>query len=243
LFHLVVSSIMEVETIFDEIAVLIYKCTKCECLEDNLENLNEEELSDFLRLLKKVNPVTVKKKKTETLKKKLNEKVNFFFKIKAELLKLKKKSDSIHFDQTLNMCKIIEQEMREGGMNPEKILKINQDLDVIEENCIQCSLIVAKLRCLMYHKILIEKSREEEAAFFEISIRTLDFYISFHKLTNKYPQLLRMRLAWSIVAKQKLFIENEVARDLDLQTVCRNAYDPFFNTPDVVLPRPRTISQ
>jgi len=234
---------MEVETMHDEIILLLFKCSKCENLEDNLENLSAEELKELLRLLKKLNPVPVKKKKEENLKKKLNEKENFFFKIKAELLRLKKKSTLIHFDQTITMCKLIEQEIREGkmieegGMNQQKILECNATLDEIEENGTQCSLIAAKVRCLMYHKILGVKSREEVAAFFEISIRTLDFYISFNKLTNRYPQLLRMRLAWSIVAKQRLFIENEIARDSDLQSICKNGYDPFAHTPDVDLSR------
>jgi len=119
---------------------------------------------------------------------------------------------------------------------------INKSLNTIEKNCLQCSMIVAKLRYEMFDKYRRDNNNctiENVHTRFNISPRTYTYYNTFYKLITEFPQLLRMGLAWSIVAKYKLFILSSLDKDPDLKFLCEKPYNPFANNP---IPRARTVS-
>jgi len=239
---------MESEDIISEIYYLIDDCSKSEDLYKKIEEkLNVEELQRLLNILKKIEPVPKIKKKKKEISKKLNEKENNFMKINLELESLKSTPPDIHFDTTIDSCNVINSELKkiETPLVDDMYSYFNKSLNAIEKNGIQCSMIVAKLRYEMFDKYRRDHNNcriEQVHAMFNISPRTYTYYNTFYRLITEYPQLLRMGLAWSIVAKYKLFILSSLNKDPDLKYLCEKPYNPFANLPDAPIPRPRTVS-
>jgi len=234
------------EDIITTIHNLLIACSKSVDLDEKIENLNDEELNELCRILKKIQPKQIiKKKKKENLFKKLNEKECKHLKINTELQSLRSSAGDVTFDNTINACIIVNNNISNDKIShPEEVYKtFDSSLDTAEKNGIQCSMIVAKLRYEMFNKYRRDNGNcriESVHAMFDISPRTYTYLNTFYKLITEYPQLLRMRLAWSTVAKYKQFIISELINDADLQYICAKPYNPFANTP--AAPRPRTVS-
>jgi len=185
--------------------------------------------SEIEKLLETLDKIHSNYEETEQMNADTGEKINKIESIKLDIfaaLKELKTNEYIKPANTIENFRKIWQDIKKEKLPEEEFRNMDINLKKLENTGYQYPLITARLKCYMIIKFRNEYPTENVYDFFKISRRTLNYNNTFHNLLTKYPSLIRSRLTWSTIVKNKNFIEFIIREDPELEYVCEQDCNP-----------------